>query len=179
MKSLSSEAINLLRTSGRTGSKAITDEHYTYEVRGKAVEGNNYVESMSHQKVPKIAAPTMKSWGELLIFLMKENLLGAYHPAYRRHLFRPPHRRRSAAHVRGRGHAGAHQPPLPLSVARTEIARACRPHSIPVTPYGEDPHPRPDIYGKIGNSGVNVPTLDDMKKLYSDSICRRRTRRCR
>jgi len=36
-----------------------------------------------------------------------------------------------------------------------------------VTLYGEDPHPRPDIYGKIGNSGVNVPTLDDMKKLYS------------
>ena len=36
-----------------------------------------------------------------------------------------------------------------------------------VTLYGEDPAPRPDIYGKIGNSGVNVPTLDDMKKLYS------------
>ncbi len=36
-----------------------------------------------------------------------------------------------------------------------------------VTLYGEDPHPRPDIYGKIGNSGVNIPTLDDMKKLYS------------
>jgi methylmalonyl-CoA mutase len=36
-----------------------------------------------------------------------------------------------------------------------------------VTLYGEDPAPRPDIFGKIGNSGVNVPTLDDMKKLYS------------
>ena len=36
-----------------------------------------------------------------------------------------------------------------------------------VTLYGEDPHSRPDIFGKIGNSGVNIPTLDDMKKLYS------------
>ena len=36
-----------------------------------------------------------------------------------------------------------------------------------MTLYGEDPAPRPDIYGKIGNSGVNIATLDDMKKLYS------------
>ena len=36
-----------------------------------------------------------------------------------------------------------------------------------MTLYGEDPHPRPDIYGKVGNSGVSIATLDDMKKLYS------------
>ena len=47
-------------------------------MRGKPVEGNNYVESLSHQKMPKIAAPTYKSWGELLTFLLKENLPGAY-----------------------------------------------------------------------------------------------------
>ena len=77
MKSLSTESIALLREWPQR-LKSITDEHYVYEVRGKAVKGDNYVESLSHQKVPKIAAPTYKSWGDLLAFLCKENLPGAY-----------------------------------------------------------------------------------------------------
>jgi len=62
LKSLTTESIALLREWPQR-LKSITDEHYVYEVRGKPVEGNNYVESLSHQKVPKIAAPTYKSWG--------------------------------------------------------------------------------------------------------------------
>ena len=145
--------------------KSITDPHYLYEVRGKPVEGNNYVESLSHQKVPKIAAPTYKSWGELLTFLMKENLPGAYpytggvYP-YRRTGEDPtrmfagegtPERTNRRFHYLSQGQKSAR-----LSTAFDSV-----------TLYGEDPHPRPDIYGKIGNSGVNIPTLDDMKKLYS------------
>src|SRR5258708_10817419 len=77
IKSLTTDSLHALRE-WPTRLKAITDEHYTYEVRAKAVEGNNYVESLSHQKIPKIAAPTYKSWGELLTFLKKENLPGYY-----------------------------------------------------------------------------------------------------
>src|SRR5262249_44678211 len=77
LKALSTEAIELLR-SWPSRYESVTQPRYTYTVRGKAVEGNNYVESLSHQQVQKIAAPTTKSWGELLRFLMRENLPGAY-----------------------------------------------------------------------------------------------------
>ncbi|HKS94400.1 MAG TPA: cobalamin-dependent protein, partial [Gammaproteobacteria bacterium] len=56
IKELSSEALHLLREWPER-LKSVTDEHYTYEVRGKPVEGNNYIESLSHQKIPKIAGP--------------------------------------------------------------------------------------------------------------------------
>ena len=164
VKSLSSEAINLLRE-WPDRLKAITDEHYTYEVRGKAVEGNNYVESMSHQKVPKIAAPTMKSWGELLIFLMKENLPGAY--PYTGGIY--PYRRTGEDPLRMFAGEGTPERTNRRFHYLSHGQKATRLSTAfdSVTLYGEDPGPRPDIYGKIGNSGVNIPTLDDMKKLYS------------
>ncbi|MDR3385928.1 MAG: methylmalonyl-CoA mutase family protein [Rudaea sp.] len=164
VKTLSSEAIALLRE-WPARLKAITDPHFLYEVRGKAVEGSNYVESMSHQKVPKIAAPTYKSWGELLVFLMKENLPGAYpytggvYP-YRR-AGEDPLRMFAGEGTPERTNRRFHYLSLGQKAARLSTAFDS------VTLYGEDPQPRPDIYGKIGNSGVNVPTLDDMKKLYS------------
>ena len=145
--------------------RSITDEHYVYEVRGKPVEGNNYVESLSHQKVPKIAAPTYKSWGELLTFLMQGESAGRI-SVHRRRLSVSPHRRGSDAHVRGRGHARAYEPTVPLPSLGQKAARLSTAFDS-VTLYGEDPAERPDIYGKIGNSGVSIATLDDMKKLYS------------
>ena len=164
VKSLSSEAIRLLRE-WPARLKSITDPHYLYEVRGKPVEGNNYVESMSHQQVPKIAAPTMKSWGELLVFLMKENLPGAY--PYTGGVY--PYRRTGEDPLRM--FAGEGTPERTNRrfhyVSRGQKAARLSTAFDSVTLYGEDPHPRPDIYGKIGNSGVNIPTLDDMKKLYS------------
>jgi methylmalonyl-CoA mutase len=164
VKSLSSDAVHLLRE-WPARLKAITEPHYLYEVRGKPVEGNNYVESMSHQQVPKIAAPTMKSWGELLVFLMKENLPGAY--PYTGGVY--PYRRTGEDPLRM--FAGEGTPERTNRrfhyVSRGQKAARLSTAFDSVTLYGEDPHPRPDIYGKIGNSGVNVPTLDDMKKLYS------------
>ena len=164
MKSLSTEAINLLRE-WPDRLKSITDEHYTYEVRGKAVEGNNYVESLSHQHVPKIAAPTMKSWGELLVFLMKENLPGAY--PYTGGIY--PYRRTGEDPLRMFAGEGTPERTNRRFHYLSHGQKATRLSTAfdSVTLYGEDPHPRPDIYGKIGNSGVNIPTLDDMKKLYS------------
>ncbi len=144
---------------------SITDDTTAYEVRGRAIEVTNYRESLSHQKIPKIAAPTYKSWGELLTFLGKENLPGSY--PYTGGVY--PYRRTGEDPIRmfaGEGtpertnrrfhYLSVGQPAARLSTAFDSV-----------TLYGEDPAPRPDIFGKIGNSGVNVPTLDDMKKLYS------------
>ena len=164
VKSLSNDALNLLRE-WPARLKSITDPHYLYEVRGKPVEGNNYVDSMSHQQIPKIAAPTYTSWGELLTFLMKENLPGAY--PYTGGIY--PYRRTGEDPLRMFAGEGTPERTnrrfhyLSQGQKSTRLSTAFD----SVTLYGEDPHPRPDIYGKIGNSGVNVPTLDDMKKLYS------------
>jgi methylmalonyl-CoA mutase len=164
VKSLSSDAVNLLRE-WPARLKSITDPHYLYEVRGKPVEGNNYVESLSHQQVPKIAAPTMKSWGELLTFLMKENLPGAY--PYTGGIY--PYRRTGEDPLRMFAGEGTPERTNRRFHYLSHGQKATRLSTAfdSVTLYGEDPHPRPDIYGKIGNSGVNIPTLDDMKKLYS------------
>ncbi|KAF1708043.1 methylmalonyl-CoA mutase family protein [Pseudoxanthomonas sacheonensis] len=164
VQSLTNENLKLLRDWPQR-LKSITDEHFTYEVRGKAVTGENYRQSLSHQPIPKIAAPTYKSWGELLTFLGKENLPGSY--PYTGGVY--PYRRTGEDPIRmfaGEGtpertnrrfhYLSVGQPAARLSTAFDSV-----------TLYGEDPAPRPDIYGKIGNSGVNIPTLDDMKKLYS------------
>ena len=164
VQSLTNENLKLLREWPQR-LKSITDEHFSYDVRGKAVTGDNYRTSLSHQPIPKIAAPTYKSWGELLTFLGKENLPGSY--PYTGGVY--PYRRSGEDPIRmfaGEGtpertnrrfhYLSVGQPAARLSTAFDSV-----------TLYGEDPAPRPDIYGKIGNSGVNVPTLDDMKKLYS------------
>jgi methylmalonyl-CoA mutase len=164
IQSLSSEALKLLRDWPQR-LKSITDEITTYEVRGKAIKVENYRDSLSHQKIPKIAAPTYKSWGELLTFLQKENLPG-YYP-YTGGVY--PYRRTGEDPIRmfaGEGtpertnrrfhYLSVGQPAARLSTAFDSV-----------TLYGEDPAIRPDIFGKIGNSGVNIASLDDMKKLYS------------
>ncbi|HRO64284.1 methylmalonyl-CoA mutase family protein, partial [Thermomonas sp.] len=145
--------------------KSIVDAANEYEVRGKAIRVENYRESLSHQQVPKIAAPTYKSWGELLTFLGKENLPGSY--PYTGGVY--PYRRSGEDPIRMFAGEGTpertnrrfHYLSTGLPAARLSTAFDS------VTLYGEDPAPRPDVYGKIGNSGVNVPTLDAMKKLYS------------
>lgn len=164
VQSLSSEALKLLRE-WPARLKSITDEVNEYQVRDKTIRVENYRESLSHQKIPKIAAPTYKSWGELLTFLQKENLPG-YYP-YTGGVY--PYRRTGEDPIRmfaGEGtpertnrrfhYLSVGQPAARLSTAFDSV-----------TLYGEDPAVRPDIFGKIGNSGVNIATLDDMKKLYS------------
>jgi len=145
--------------------EAVRAERYSYTVRGRQVTGDNYRQSLSHQPIPKIAPPKYRDWGELLTFLMKENLPGTYpytggvYP-YRRTGEDPirmfagegtPERTNRRFHYLSRGHDAAR-----LSTAFDSV-----------TLYGEDPHERPDIYGKVGNSGVSIATVDDMKKLYS------------
>ncbi|MFN9967431.1 MAG: methylmalonyl-CoA mutase family protein, partial [Lysobacteraceae bacterium] len=164
LNSLTTESLALLRAWPER-LKSVTDEFNEYKVRDKVIRVENYRESLSHQKIPKIAAPQWKSWGELLVFLAKENLPGHY--PYTGGVY--PYRRSGEDPIRmfaGEGtpertnrrfhYLSLGQPAARLSTAFDSV-----------TLYGEDPAERPDIYGKIGNSGVSIATLDDMKKLYS------------
>ena len=145
--------------------EAATAETFTYKVRDRVVTGENYTQSLSREPIPKLAVPRYKDWGEILRFVSLENLPGAYpytggvYP-YRREeedptrMFAgegPPERTNRRFHYLASGHGAAR-----LSTAFDST-----------TLYGEDPDPRPDIYGRTGNSGVSIATLDDMKKLYS------------
>jgi isobutyryl-CoA mutase len=161
---LGPDAVGLLRNWDRR-IEGITAESFSYEVRGREITGSNYRESLSHQQIPKIAPPPYKDWGERLRFLMKENLPGSYPFTggvfpYRRAGEDPtrmfagegsPERTNRRFHYLSQG-----QPAARLSTAFDSV-----------TLYGEDPAERPDIYGKVGNSGVSIATLDDAKKLYS------------
>jgi len=164
VQQLSKDSIALLRE-WPARLKGVTDPQYSYEVRGKAVKGDNYVESLSHQRIPKVAAPHYESWGELLRYLLKENLPGGY--PYTAGIY--PYRRVGEDPIRM--FAGEGTPERTnrrfhyLSQAGTATRLSTAFDSV--TLYGEDPETRPDIYGKIGNSGVSIATLDDMKKLYS------------
>ena len=158
------EALDLLRQWPAL-AKSATDDEYCYVVRGREIRGDNYTKSLSHTSVPKLAIPKYRDWGDLLAFLLKENLPGHFpyvagvYP-YRREEEDPtrmfagegaPERTNRRFHYVAAGHGAAR-----LSTAFDST-----------TLYGEDPDERPDIYGRIGNSGVSIATLDDMKKLYS------------
>jgi methylmalonyl-CoA mutase len=145
--------------------QGVTAPEYSYTVRGREVRGANYSESLSHTQIPKLAAPDLKGWGEILDFLQNENLPGTYpytggvYP-YRREEEDPtrmfagegaPERTNRRFHYLAAGHEATR-----LSTAFDST-----------TLYGEDPDTRPDIFGRTGNSGVSIATLDDMKKLYS------------
>jgi methylmalonyl-CoA mutase len=161
---LSAESIKLLREWPQR-RQSVTSDTYSYEVRGREISGENYRESLSHQKIPKIAAPRYRDWGELLNFLCRENLPGGYpytggvYP-YRR-LGEDPTRMFAGEGTPERTNRRFHYLSRGQDAARLSTAFDS------VTLYGEDPHERPDIYGKVGNSGVSIATVDDMKKLYS------------
>jgi methylmalonyl-CoA mutase len=164
LEALGPEAVSLLRSWPERLAE-ITAKTYSYKVRDREITGDNYHESLSHQAIPKIAPPRFDGWGDRLRFLMKENLPGSY--PYTGGVF--PYRRAGEDPTRMFAGAGtpertnrrfhylsAGQPAARLSTAFDSV-----------TLYGEDPHERPDIYGKVGNSGVSIATVDDAKKLYS------------
>ncbi|MDO3626622.1 methylmalonyl-CoA mutase family protein [Mucilaginibacter sp. BT774] len=136
-----------------------------YKVRDKEIRQPLHYTSLSQLKVPKIALPRYQAWGDILRWLLTENVPGEF--PYTAGVF--PVKREGEDPTRmfaGEGgpertnkrfhYVSLGQPAHRLSTAFDSV-----------TLYGEDPHTRPDIYGKIGNSGVSIATLDDAKKLYS------------
>jgi methylmalonyl-CoA mutase len=138
---------------------------FRYSVRGREIVVENYTESLSGTRVPKVAAPKFEDWGEILRWRMQENFPGAF--PYTAGVY--PYKRTGEDPTRMFAGEGGpertnrrfHYLSLGMPAARLSTAFDS------VTLYGEDPHLRPDIYGKIGNSGVSVACLDDAKKLYS------------
>jgi methylmalonyl-CoA mutase len=140
-------------------------DEYVYQVRGKDVRVPTKTESLSHLKIPKVALPHYQGWGDILKWMLQENVPGEF--PYTAGVF--PFKREGEDPTRmfaGEGgpertnrrfhYISAGHPAKRLSTAFDSV-----------TLYGNDPHHRPDIYGKIGNSGVSICCLDDAKKLYS------------
>lgn len=145
--------------------KSYKKSKFIYEVRGSEISVDTYSESLSHLKIPKIATPRYRSWGDRLLWMLKENFPGIFPFAagvypYKRENEDPtrmfageggPERTNKRFHYLSYG-----QPAHRLSTAFDSV-----------TLYGADPDVRLDIFGKVGNSGVSVACLDDAKKLYS------------
>ncbi len=140
-------------------------EEYVYEVRGKEIRQPLYRETLSHTKVPRVALPRTEDPGERLRFALTENLPG-YFP-FTAGVFplkregEDPTRMFAGEGTPERTNKRFHLVSLGMPAKRLSTAFDS------VTLYGRDPAERPDIYGKVGTSGVSICTLDDMKKLYS------------
>lgn len=153
---------------------AVESDKYSYSVRGKDIKGDNYTTSLSQLKIPKVAAPQYRDWGEILKFLLSENLPGNYPYtagvfSYRR-IGEDPSRMFAGEGTPEKTNRRFHYVSSGLPAIRLSTAFDS------VTLYGADPDVRPDIWGKIGNSGVSIATLDDMKKLYSGfDLCSSKT----
>lgn len=136
-----------------------------YQVRDKTLKLALTGQSLSGTRIPKITLPKYQDWGDLLKWQLQENVPGEF--PYTAGVFElkrqgedptrmfagegGPERTNKRFHYVSLG-----QPAIRLSTAFDSV-----------TLYGEDPAPRPDIYGKVGNSGVSIATVDDAKKLYS------------
>ncbi|MEM9067022.1 MAG: methylmalonyl-CoA mutase family protein [Myxococcota bacterium] len=161
---LSGEAKKLLRAWPETRAR-YEAERYEYQVRGKTISVDLFTESLSHLQVPKVSLPKWRDWGAVLRWLMTENVPGAF--PYAAGVF--PLKREGEDPARMfAGEGGPERTNKRFHYVSTGMpAKRLSTAFDSVTLYGEDPDPRPDIYGKIGNSGVSIATLDDAKKLYS------------
>lgn len=140
-------------------------EYVEVRVRDKTFKNKMFRKSLSGLNIPRIALPKTKHNGDQLKFALKENLPG-YYP-YTAGVFEfkregeDPTRMFAGEGTPERTNKRFHYLSEGMPAARLSTAFDS------VTLYGEDPDHRPDIYGKVGNSGVSICTLDDMKKLYS------------
>ena len=140
-------------------------DELVYEVRGQEIRVPLYSESLSHQKIRKVSLPAFKDPGEIYRWMRRENLPG-YFP-YTAGVF--PLKRVGEDPTRmfaGEGDPAKTNRRFKLLSTDYEAKRLSTAFDS-VTLYGYDPERRPDIYGKIGNSGVSICTLDDVKVLYS------------
>jgi isobutyryl-CoA mutase len=140
-------------------------EFFEYDVRGKIIQQPLFTQSLSGTKIPKIAVPRFKDWGDILRWRLQENFPGKFpftsgvFPLKR--VEEDPTRMFAGEGGPERTNKRFHYVSLDQPAKRLSTAFDS------VTLYGEDPAYRPDIYGKIGNSGVSIATVDDAKKLYS------------
>jgi len=149
-------------------------DEFVYHVRGREIRVPTHSTTLSHNRVPRVSLPKYSAWGDILRWNLQENVPGEF--PFTAGVF--PFKRQGEDPTRMFAGEGGPE--------RTNKRFHYVSHGIPakrlstafdsVTLYGNDPAIRPDIYGKVGNSGVSVPTLDDAKRLYSGfDLCHRAT----
>ncbi|HRR07582.1 MAG TPA: methylmalonyl-CoA mutase family protein [Rhodothermales bacterium] len=140
-------------------------EESVYKVREREVRTPQFSTSLSGLKIPRVSLPRMEDAGERLRFALKENIPGFF--PYTAGVF--PFKRTNEDPTRMfAGEGGPERTNKRFHLLSQGMpAKRLSTAFDSVTLYGRDPHERPDIYGKIGNAGVSIATLDDMKKLYS------------
>ncbi|MFN2251082.1 MAG: methylmalonyl-CoA mutase family protein, partial [Anaerolineae bacterium] len=137
----------------------------SYEVRGKTIEVENYRESLAHQRIPKVALPEFEDWGNQLRWMLLENAPGRF--PYTAGVF--PYKRTGEDPTRMfAGEGGPWRTNKRFHyLSRHSDAKRLSTAFDSVTLYGEDPDRRPDIWGKVGNSGVSIATVEDIEALYA------------
>jgi methylmalonyl-CoA mutase len=138
---------------------------FKFKVRDKEIGIQTHTESLSHTQIPKVVLPKYASWGDLLRWSLQENVPGEFPYTAGIYPFKregeDPTRMFAGEGGPERTNRRFHYVSLAMPAKRLSTAFDS------VTLYGNDPDYRPDIYGKIGNSGVSICCLDDAKKLYS------------
>ena len=141
------------------------DEVYSFKVRDKVINIKTHTESLSHTQIPKVVSPRYQAWGDVLNWRWQENFPGEF--PYTAGIY--PFKREGEDPTRM--FAGEGSPERTNRrfhyVSKDMPAKRLSTAFDSVTLYGRNPDLRPDIYGKIGNSGVSICCLDDAKKLYS------------
>lgn len=138
---------------------------YVFKVRDKEIKIQTHTKSLSHSDIPKVVLPKYRSWGDILRWSLQENIPGEFPYTSGIYPFKregeDPTRMFAGEGGPERTNKRFHYVSLGMPAKRLSTAFDS------VTLYGNDPAYRPDIYGKIGNSGVSICCLDDAKKLYS------------
>ncbi len=141
------------------------NEVYTFKVRTKEINIKTHTTSLSQLEIPKISLPKYEAWGDVLYWTLTENVPGEFPFAGGIYPFKrtgeDPTRMFAGEGGPERTNKRFHYVSLGMEAKRLSTAFDS------VTLYGSDPDIRPDIYGKIGNAGVSICCLDDLKKLYS------------
>jgi methylmalonyl-CoA mutase len=154
--------------------QAYQQEFFEYHVRDKVIRQPMTTLTLSGTRIPKVILPRYRDWGDILTWEAQENAPG--HFPFTAGVF--PLKREGEDPTRM--FAGEGSPERTNKrfhyVALDQPAKRLSTAFDSVTLYGEDPDHRPDIYGKVGNSGVSIATVDDAKKLYSGfDLCDPRT----
>lgn len=138
---------------------------YSFKVRDKEIKIATHTESLSHSQIPKISLPKYQAWGDILKWNLQENVPGEFPFASGLYPFKREGEDPSRMFV---GEGGPERTNKRFHYVSAGLpAKRLSTAFDSVTLYGNDPHIRPDIYGKIGNAGVSICCLDDAKKLYS------------
>lgn len=160
---LTAESRTILRNWEQLKTDYSGDEYVT-KVRDKEIRTILRTESLSGTKIPKVALPKYKDYGEILNFVYRENVPGQFPFTAGVFPFKregeDPKRQFAGEGTPERTNRRFHY------VSKDDDAKRLSTAFDSVTLYGEDPAERPDIYGKVGESGVSICTLEDMKKLY-------------